>query len=83
MADAVEASLQVDLDDTVEIFFLHPQQQTVFGDAGIVDQHIDAAHFLHDIVHHLLHGRIVCHIAAICHRLHALFLTQGDDLTTI
>ena len=48
MADAVEASLQVDLDDTVEIFFLHPQQQTVFGDAGIVDQHIDAAKIVQD-----------------------------------
>jgi hypothetical protein len=47
---AMEHAAQVDVDDRVELRQRHLLQPCVLGDAGVVDQHVDAAETL-------LHGR--------------------------
>ena len=40
LADTDECAAQVGLDDAVKIFVFHAQHQAIFGDARVVDQHV-------------------------------------------
>ena len=52
MANAVESTLQIDVDYAIERFLAHACQQTVARDASVIDQDIDTApHRLH-LCHH-------------------------------
>ena len=38
----------------LKLCFAHAHHQAVFGDAGIIDQNVDAAEILHDLVDHFV-----------------------------
>ena len=44
-----EDGFQVDLHDFVPLFFFHPHQQVVAGDAGVVHQNVEFAEFFFNI----------------------------------
>ena len=54
MLDHIESTLQVYIDNHVEILFLHGEDQLIPYDAGVVHQNIDAAEFLDNLFHHFL-----------------------------
>ncbi|HZD53133.1 MAG TPA: hypothetical protein VE175_08805, partial [Woeseiaceae bacterium] len=65
---AIKDPFEVDGDDQVEIFFghlfdelavFHPDEEGVAGDAGVVDEDVDAAVLGDDGVYPLLHGGAV------------------------
>ena len=50
----VESRFQIDVQHGVPLRFAHAHHQAVFGDAGIIDQNVDAAEILHDLVDHFV-----------------------------
>ncbi|MFM1944052.1 MAG: hypothetical protein RI897_3034 [Verrucomicrobiota bacterium] len=47
-AGAEEAAFEVGIDDRVPVFVAHAHEEAVAGDAGVIDEDIDAAPFLED-----------------------------------
>ena len=52
---AEEHTREIEIQDRLPVRGFHPHQQTIAGDSGVVDQHIDAAAFLQNGCHQLLH----------------------------
>ncbi len=90
---AVENTAQVDVNDLVKLLNGHFLQAGVLGDAGVVDQHINAAKLGLDLGHHIVNHGALCHVhdkaldrgargAALGHRLvhtRLLDVTNDDD----
>ena len=51
--DEVEGRLQVDGDDGIPLLFAHAQHQSVLGDAGVVDEDVDASEVFFHLLDHL------------------------------
>ena len=48
--DEVEGTLKIDVDNGIPLSFAHAHHETVFGDTCIVDEHIDRAEIILNIV---------------------------------
>ncbi len=87
----VEHRLEVYIDHRVPLFFGHAEQKPVFGDAGVVDQHVDASEILCYGSHHFrgvfgvggVRGvafGLYAHAFQFLHqRLHVLVVTQVGE----
>ena len=71
MTDHIECAFEVYADDGVEVFFLHDSDQTVPGDSGAVDQNVDPAEFLDDVVDSLFDRCKIRNVHAYCFCLNA------------
>ena len=73
--DKVERALEVNGDDGVPLLLGHAQHESVLSDTGVVDQDIDFAKLLLDLLDHFFGLRKVGSVAGISLGLHA----QGSD----
>ena len=67
----VERALEVDRDDAVPLLLRHPHHQTVAGDTGVVDQHVDMAEILDYLVHRSVSLLEVSGVGGITPALHS------------
>ena len=58
----VEYTLLVDSDDSIILFFGHPEQQAVLGNTSVVDQSVNAAELLLNSLDHFFTLCIICNI---------------------
>ena len=70
--DEVKGRLQVDGNHGIPLLLRHAQHQAVLGDAGIVDEDVDAAKLFLHLLHHFLRLSEVSGIRGIALGLHAL-----------
>ncbi len=75
---AVEDAAQVHVDHLVELLQRHFLQARVLGDAGVVDQHVDAAELVFDLADHGVDHGALGHVHHIAHRLGAQGLALFD-----
>ena len=76
----MEHAAQVDVDHAVELLQRHFLQARVLGDAGVVDQHVDAAEFFLDAGDHGIDHFALRHVHLIARRRGAERLALLDDL---
>ena len=75
-----EGSVQVNVDDLTELGSGHLDHRDALDDAGVVDQHIDVADFLGNLLDHLIDGVLVGDVADIAVGVDAGFLVGGQAL---
>ena len=75
-----EGGVQVNVDDLTELGSGHLDHRDALDDAGVVDQHVDVADFLGDLLDHLIDGVLVGDIADIAVGVDAGFLVGGQAL---
>lgn len=61
-----EYALEVGGENGIPVAFLHAHEQTVLGDAGVVDQDVDGGVFGQDVLDAGFHGGGIGHIAGEC-----------------
>ena len=69
-----EWSIEVDVDDLLEVCDRHLCHRDTLDDTSVVDQDVDHAEFLLDVSHHLLHLLLVSYITDITLGINALSL---------
>jgi hypothetical protein len=74
----VEHGVEVGLHDRIPIDLVHLLEGHVARDAGVVDQHVDGAHFLHDLGHASLGRIVVRHVAFIGLEVVTLIAHRGQ-----
>src|SRR5581483_5290005 len=77
---AVERAVEIHLKDQVPVLLAHPQQEAVARDAGIVDEDVDPAPLLEDLVDHRLDVARVGDVHLEIERAAAELLDRGDGL---
>ena len=74
--DIIEGGFQIDGDHGVPLLLGHAEHESVFSDAGVVDEHVDAAEVVFDLLHSLFRGGEIGCIRCVALAAHA----QGGNL---
>ena len=69
--DEVECRLEVHVQHCIPLLLAHAQHQTVLGDTGVVDQHVDRTEILLYLLNHSLSLSKVGSITCVCLTLHS------------
>ena len=76
MSGAGKYTRQICADHVIPICNGHIRQKTDFGNSRIVDQNIDSADGLCDVIAHFFDGTIVCYVTDVGENRHMIGITK-------